>query len=391
MPVSDPRLRIGGKVTAKACHVVHLSKCAQRYGVNKHSKRLVGTVLDVTTTPVSVSTGHTSTLITTVYDFGESLFKEKTLNIRSVKAFVLPEDEGMSLIEEIAAEAAEADMEALNLMEESVEALVAEIVETPADIEPNTLVDTEPNSTVAEIVETPVDNTLADTESENLVATVHQTEWYVNEKKTRLDVNGHVYIRHFYIRTSVGDLIGQDSDNEPENFFGSLESSYSPQSLSSVAGPNYGPQLHPPNKEGDEEDEHLPHGIGKSAGQEEKQKDFYSALAEELVDNQYNSVGSRKVGRDELDKDSPTISRPGEPQCGFSAHLTPTKRKRKNKDGTIKNQRQQGRCLVCSKKTTHVCSVCKDVETIESKEPWICYTTGGQLCFAQHLTALHGS
>jgi hypothetical protein len=214
MPVRDSRLRIGGKVTAKACHVVHLSKCAQRYGVNKHSKRLVGTVLDVTTTPVSVSTGHTSTLITTVYDFGESLFKEKTLNIRSVKAFVLPEDEGMSLIEEIAAEAAEADMEALNLMEESVEALVAEIVETPADIEPNTLVDTEPNSTVAEIVETPVDNTLADTESENLVATVHQTEWYVNEKKTRLDVNGHVYIRHFYIRTSVGDLIGQDSDNE---------------------------------------------------------------------------------------------------------------------------------------------------------------------------------
>jgi hypothetical protein len=78
-------------------------------------------------------------------------------------------------------------------------------------------------------------------------------------------------------------------------------------------------------------------GIGKSAGQEEKQKDFYSALAEELVDNQYNSVGSRKVGRDELDKDSSTISRTGGPQCGLYAHLTPTKRKRKNKDGTIKN------------------------------------------------------
>jgi hypothetical protein len=55
-------------------------------------------------------------------------------------------------------------------------------------------------------------------------------------------------------------------------------------------------------------------------------------LAEELVDNQYNSVGSRKVGRDELDKDSPTISRTGEPQFGLSTHLTPTKRKRKNKD-----------------------------------------------------------
>jgi hypothetical protein len=231
MPVRDPRLRIGGKVTAKACHVVHLSKCAQRYGINKHSKRLVGTVLDVTTTPVSVSTGRTSTLITTVYDFGESLFKEKTLNIWSVKAFVLPEDEGMSSIEEIAAEAAEADMEAGNLMEESVEAPVAKTVETPADIEPNTLVDTEPNtpvdtepntpvdtepdSLVAEIVETPVDDdTLVDTESENPVATVHQTEWYVNERKTRLDVNGHFYIRHFHICTSVGDLIGQDSDNE---------------------------------------------------------------------------------------------------------------------------------------------------------------------------------
>jgi hypothetical protein len=102
-------------------------------------------------------------LITTVYDFGESLFKEKTLNIRSVKAFVLPEDEGMSLNEEIAAEAAEADMEAGNLMEESVKAPVAKIVETPADIEsntlvdtePNTPVDTEPNSPVAEIIERP--------------------------------------------------------------------------------------------------------------------------------------------------------------------------------------------------------------------------------------------
>jgi hypothetical protein len=215
MPVRDPRLRIGGKVMANACHVVHLSKCARRYGVNKHSKRLVGTVLDVTTISVPVSTGCTSTLITTVYDFGESLFKEKTLNIWSVKAFVLPEDEGMSLIEEIAAEAAEADMEAGNWMEESVEAPVAEIVETPADIEPKTLVDTEPDSPVAENVETPVDtDTLVDTESENPVATVHQTEWYVNERKTQLDVNGHVYIRHFHIRTSVGDLIGQDSDNE---------------------------------------------------------------------------------------------------------------------------------------------------------------------------------
>jgi hypothetical protein len=48
--------------------------------------------------------------------------------------------------------------------------------------------------------------------------------------------------------------------SQPENFFGSLESSYSPHSLSSVAGPNYGPQLHPPNEEGDKEDEYLPHG-----------------------------------------------------------------------------------------------------------------------------------
>jgi hypothetical protein len=223
MPVRDPRLEIGGKVTAKACHVVHLSECARRYGANKHTKRLVGTVVDVMTTPVSLSTGRTSTLITAVYDFGEDLFKENTLNIRSVKAFVLPE---MSLIEEVAAEAlraAEADFDAGNLMEEMVEAPVAKMVETLADIEPDTLVDTEsntpvdtePDSPVAKIVET-----LVDTESENPIATVHQTEWYVNKRKTRLDVNGHVYIRHFHIRTSVGDLIGQDSDNYPSLRFG---------------------------------------------------------------------------------------------------------------------------------------------------------------------------
>jgi hypothetical protein len=57
----------------------------------------------------------------------------------------------MSLIEEVAAEAlraAEADFDAGNLMEEMVEAPVAEMVDPLAGTEPDTLVDTEPDTPV---------------------------------------------------------------------------------------------------------------------------------------------------------------------------------------------------------------------------------------------------
>jgi hypothetical protein len=134
-------------------------------------------------------------------------------------------------------------------------------------------------------------------------------------------------------------------------------------------------------------------GIGRANGREEKQKDFYTALAEELVDNQYDNVGSRRVFVEaNLDSDSPALSRStGEPRSGLYAHLTPTKKRRKNKDGSFSSNRLQGRCLVCSKKTTYVCSVCKDEETPHSREPWVCYTTKGKLCYANHMATCHGA
>jgi hypothetical protein len=87
---------------------------------------------------------------------------------------------------------------------------------------------------------------------------------------------------------------------------------------------------------------------------------------------------------------NPTLSKiTGEPRSGIGAHLTPTKKRRKNKNGIVSGNRLQGRCLMCSKKSTHVCSLCKDNEQPGGKEPWLCYTKNGKLCFANHMVTFH--
>jgi hypothetical protein len=129
------------------------------------------------------------------------------------------------------------------------------------------------------------------------------------------------------------------------------------------------------------------------------QKDFYMHLAEEVIDNEYdnrNEAGRtgrvrRRTTRDPSVFYSPTIAaRTGLPRSGEGAHITPTKRMRKKRDGTPTRHLFQGRCMVCDKKCTSLCSQCVD----EGADPnlncaYICTTKGSNLCFATHMTQKH--
>ena len=83
----------------------------------------------------------------------------------------------------------------------------------------------------------------------------------------------------------------------------------------------------------------------------------------------------------------------GAPRAGVNIHLTPTKKRRKNKDGEISNYMLQGRCRMCGKNTTYLCSGCVnglDCGGNEAqKDPWICHTRNGSMCFANHLSEKH--
>ena len=80
----DPRKVIGGRVQAKAVHVTNLSECARPYGANRHTKMVLGTVVEVEVLPTSATSTRTSTFITADYELGE-VIKQARLNLRSVK------------------------------------------------------------------------------------------------------------------------------------------------------------------------------------------------------------------------------------------------------------------------------------------------------------------
>ncbi len=128
-------------------------------------------------------------------------------------------------------------------------------------------------------------------------------------------------------------------------------------------------------------------------GTDEKQKDFYSFLAEELIDNNYDSVGRRN--RDGSTPDTTRAPRlvtvNGLARCGVEAHLSPTKRRRVEK-GVTTNGLYQGKCKVCKKKTVFVCSLCKDANEdgiFHGKEVWLCMNKQGETCFIDHLADKH--
>ena len=127
------------------------------------------------------------------------------------------------------------------------------------------------------------------------------------------------------------------------------------------------------------------------ASTDEKQKDFYSFLAEELIDNTYDSVGGRRNRENTPERVPRLVTVNGLARCGVEAHLSPTKRRRVEKGVTTKGL-YQGRCRICKKKTVFVCSACKDANEdriLHGKEVWLCMNKQGETCFIDHLSDKH--
>lgn len=128
----------------------------------------------------------------------------------------------------------------------------------------------------------------------------------------------------------------------------------------------------------------------------ETQKEFYTLLAEELIDNTYDNDGllARRQRPVRGAEGSPTLAHgTGIPRAGVTSHITPTKRKRVE-NGVVTTYSKQGRCTQCRSKTTWCCSDC--VDAMQSggpdcpKSSWICSTRDGRMCYANHMRTCHG-
>ena len=122
----------------------------------------------------------------------------------------------------------------------------------------------------------------------------------------------------------------------------------------------------------------------------ESQKQFYGHLAAELIDNTYDQVGgtSARVRTANVNDDNnlnPDLIDPvtGLARPGDGVYLRRCTRKRKNN-----NHVHQGRCKVCHQKTSYVCGACADDEN-DYRQPWICNSETGRMCFATHRAMTH--
>lgn len=131
------------------------------------------------------------------------------------------------------------------------------------------------------------------------------------------------------------------------------------------------------------------------AGRGETQKEFYANLAEELIDNTFDtrrSSARRRAGDGEENAlNGAYCPRTSVPTSGVGPRLTPTKQKRTKRDGTITKQNYQGHCAAagCNGKAKFVCSVCRDKPG--GREIFFCHSDTGRDCFAKHLQNCHAS
>ena len=63
MAPTDPRYTIRTNMDTKAVHVTSLAKCFRRYGANKKTRILVGTVLEVEIGPKTTALGRCRTFV----------------------------------------------------------------------------------------------------------------------------------------------------------------------------------------------------------------------------------------------------------------------------------------------------------------------------------------
>ena len=116
----------------------------------------------------------------------------------------------------------------------------------------------------------------------------------------------------------------------------------------------------------------------------EKEGDFYLRLAEELIDNKYDSIQLRpRNGTAEQTPSIDAIGKDGRSRSGIHIHLTLTKRKRKGSNTAL----HQGRCKICKVKSSNECSVCVDKN--DGLDYYLRHSISGRDCFAQHIYHTH--
>jgi Transposase IS4 len=120
----------------------------------------------------------------------------------------------------------------------------------------------------------------------------------------------------------------------------------------------------------------------------ETQKQFYSHLATELIDNNFDTVAPAARHQGSLSPESPAATVIRNRRSGVSTHLTPTKRKRKRLDGAVTNAAYQGKCVICRKKTKFMCSECVDDSPSDSGV-YLSHTDRERDCFSQHMANVH--
>ena len=127
----------------------------------------------------------------------------------------------------------------------------------------------------------------------------------------------------------------------------------------------------------------------------ESQDEFYGYLAEELIDNSYDTTGTRGrqgcgVGGQSSARgwDSTLVDRrTGMTRCGTDLHLTPTKRRRRSRGVEMPRQAFQRDCRVCkTRKSKFICSTCFDEKNLEVS---LCHSETGRNCFALHVDKFH--
>ena len=122
------------------------------------------------------------------------------------------------------------------------------------------------------------------------------------------------------------------------------------------------------------------------------QKQFYSQLIEELIDNNYDRVGGRRNSLEPANVGgvvaAHAVAGVQRPRSGIDAHLTPTREKRRKADGTRTNESHRGRCRVCHKKTPFTCSKCVDEATDAG---WVCHAITTRDCYRTHMMEVHNT
>ena len=131
------------------------------------------------------------------------------------------------------------------------------------------------------------------------------------------------------------------------------------------------------------------HGCRGGALCSTTQHEFYEDLAEQLIDNAYDGLGRRHRASDG-GTPSPARAPTNDHSSGVDAHLTPTKRKKRTRDGLETKYTMQGRCMECNLPgTTQVCSECTESPANTKTDNFLCSTRKGKQCFRAHIQKYH--